>query len=385
LGSGFLKAGVPSLVGRFGETHSRGKDSLYALLYLGFNVGTLLGTLGCAVVGETFGWRYGFLVAGCAAVACAALTLRKWEFEEELRPRPALAAAATVVLVPVIAVFVARPVLLGPLLGVGVLGAILGMGLIAWRDGASARRNVALLVILMIWHTVFFALYEQGALSFILFTERHVERHGVPVTFFEALDPILNIALGGVFVWTWARLEARSRNPAAATKFSAGLMVTAMSFALVALPLVGNRVSWVWLVTAYTLLVLAEQCLIPIGFSAVHRLAPAGHRNFFLGAWFVGIGAAEWLSSSLSKLTAAAQALSGAASLAVYQNAFAQMAALAFSAAVLLVPLTIWLRRHQDERMGRGPTSYDGRSARRVSRFRSWVVHATTGKHSQPR
>jgi predicted MFS family arabinose efflux permease len=119
---GFIKSGGPTLVGQLGENDARGKDALYALLYLVFNVGTLLGTVGCAVVGEVFGWRYSFLIAGTAAVA-GALIVNRLKLAEEKTQRP-WALFWIALLVPGLVVLIANPVFLQPLLGGGFLLAL---------------------------------------------------------------------------------------------------------------------------------------------------------------------------------------------------------------------------------------------------------------------
>jgi POT family proton-dependent oligopeptide transporter len=300
VGSGCLKASMPTLIGRLTEGRPRQRESLYALLYLGFNVGTFLGTIGCAAVGELFGWRLGFLVAGGASVACAALA------------------------------FSARRDLSAVDANRG--GSDRSESSAGKEDTSWQWTNIAKLGGLMLVHTVFFALYERAALSLTLFTERNIDRSlggsfEIPVTLFQGIDPVLNIVLGGLFVRVWTRLEERNINPGYYAKNAVGLLVLAAGLLLLAVPgsTSGRLPAWLLVVT-YTLFVVGEQLAVPIGFAAVAALAPRRHLSLFMGLWMLSIGASVWLAGQLSILTGAgASGMDPVSSLAFYQRSFVSL------------------------------------------------------------
>ena len=64
LGNGFFKPNISSIVGQLYPDGSNKKDSGYTIFYQGINVGAFLGSILCGYLGETFGWHYGFGLAG---------------------------------------------------------------------------------------------------------------------------------------------------------------------------------------------------------------------------------------------------------------------------------------------------------------------------------
>ena len=64
VGVGFLKANISNLVGALYKFDDQKRDSGFTIFYMGINLGAFVATIVCAYLGETFGWRYGFGVAG---------------------------------------------------------------------------------------------------------------------------------------------------------------------------------------------------------------------------------------------------------------------------------------------------------------------------------
>lgn len=336
MGSGFIKAVTPSLLGRMTEATLGERDSAFALLYLYFNLGTFLGTVACAAVGEIYGWKYSFLIAGAVMVVCGILSLSGLDASQMTAGRSNLDSRAAS----------------------------------EYEVGAARKflKLVITLLCLMVFHAVFFALYEQGSLSLNLFAERNVDRSiaafipGVkgqlPVMAFQAIDPILNILLGSVFVYGWNLLDRRRVKLDYFTKFGVGLLFISAGFRVLALPQVGDALISPWyLTTTYLLFVLAEQFVVPTGFSAVSTLAPRRHQSLFMGLWFLSIGASVWVAGLLSKLTAGAgsEGIDPNESLRIYQGAFTFFSATPalLGLALVLVPLALRLRR----RTLRGPST----------------------------
>ena len=64
VGNGFFKPNISSIVGQLYPENSDKKDSGYTIFYQGINVGAFLGSILCGYLGETYGWHYGFGLAG---------------------------------------------------------------------------------------------------------------------------------------------------------------------------------------------------------------------------------------------------------------------------------------------------------------------------------
>jgi proton-dependent oligopeptide transporter, POT family len=67
-GVGFLKPNISVIVGKLYPENDPRRDSGFTLFYMGINVGSLIATLVCGWLGETYGWKYGFGLAGIGMV-----------------------------------------------------------------------------------------------------------------------------------------------------------------------------------------------------------------------------------------------------------------------------------------------------------------------------
>ena len=57
-----------NLVGALYSLEDSRRDSGFTIFYMGINLGAFVATLFCAYLGETYGWRYGFGVAGLGMI-----------------------------------------------------------------------------------------------------------------------------------------------------------------------------------------------------------------------------------------------------------------------------------------------------------------------------
>ena len=64
LGVGFLKANISAIVGELYEKTDTRRDGAFTLFYVGINAGSAFGATWAGYLGETFGWKYGFGLAG---------------------------------------------------------------------------------------------------------------------------------------------------------------------------------------------------------------------------------------------------------------------------------------------------------------------------------
>jgi len=67
-GVGFLKPNISVIVGKLYPENDPRRDSGFTLFYMGINVGSLIATLVCGWLGETYGWHYGFGLAGVGMI-----------------------------------------------------------------------------------------------------------------------------------------------------------------------------------------------------------------------------------------------------------------------------------------------------------------------------
>lgn len=64
VGSGFLKANISVIVGQLYSRTDIRRDPAYTIFYMGINVGAATAAIICGYLGQTYGWQYGFGLAG---------------------------------------------------------------------------------------------------------------------------------------------------------------------------------------------------------------------------------------------------------------------------------------------------------------------------------
>jgi proton-dependent oligopeptide transporter, POT family len=69
VGVGFLKANISTTVGAlYAKTDPR-RDQAFTIFYMGINLGSVLATAFCTWLGFSYGWKYGFGLAGFGMLA----------------------------------------------------------------------------------------------------------------------------------------------------------------------------------------------------------------------------------------------------------------------------------------------------------------------------
>ena len=324
LGTGMLKPNTAVMVGELyrGDSASR-RDAAFSIYYMGINIGALLAPFVAGTIGETAGYRWGFLSAGIAMVIGLVQyrATAGWLGEAGLVPQPAtvaerararriltagLTVLGVVILVALLGMLRLDPVQLAGAAGtVMVALAVLFFGSVFFSRNLTGaeKKRVAVIAIFFLCSALFWAGYEQAGTSLNLFARDETDRSFLgswfpsgqhPVSWYQAPQAVFVLGFAPVFAWIWMRLGARGRDPSAGVKFGFGLVLLGASFAvmLLAVNLVihsGHTVLPWWLIGAYFLQTLGELCLSPIGLSNVTGLAPQRYAGQMMGTWFLGM------------------------------------------------------------------------------------------------
>lgn len=64
IGTGFFKPNITSIISEMYKGKDEKKDGAYTIFYMGVNSGAFFGMMLCGYLGETYGWSYGFGLAG---------------------------------------------------------------------------------------------------------------------------------------------------------------------------------------------------------------------------------------------------------------------------------------------------------------------------------
>lgn len=315
VGSGFLKANISVMVGQLYPMTDIRRDGAYTIFYMGINVGAAIGTILVAYLGQTVGWGFGFGLAGIGMLlGLVVFVLGKSTLGGAGEaPRPLTKGTEYglygigVAAVAVIWGLVQYQDVIQTLLmisGVSLLGYVLFE---SFKLEKEPRERMFAILFLISLNPLFWGLFEQAGGSMNQFTDKFVDRSGVPAGIFQSINPIYIILLAPLFAGLWQWLGRKGKEPSAPAKF--GLALAQMGFAN--LVLVWGAEAYgiaamtpVILVFAYYFFATtAELCLSPVGLSAMNRLAPKHLASLIMGAWFYMTAVGNFVAGKIGEAT----------------------------------------------------------------------------------
>lgn len=318
VGSGFLKANISVLVGQLYPRTDVRRDGAYTIFYMGINLGAAIGSLLCGYIGETYGWAYGFGLAGIGMLAgLIVFTWGKGLLLGRGEPPAPLAKnrewsmyAIGFGLVALCWVLIQYQSVVGWLLGgFGLLLVSYVVGTAVVKLDSEDRDRIFAALFLILTSIVFWALFEQAGSSLNLFTDRHVDRGGVPASTFQSINAIYIILLAPVFATVWTFLGRRGFEPSSPLKFGLGVVQVGLGFLVLVWGAssvgidVPTPVIFIFLV--YLLHTTGELCLSPVGLSAMNRLAPAHMASLIMGTWFFASATGNFAAGLIAAATGA--------------------------------------------------------------------------------
>lgn len=322
VGSGFLKANISVIVGQLYPRTDPRRDGAYTIFYIGINVGATIGTLVAGYLGETYGWSYGFGSAGIGMLLGLIvfiwgkpLLLGKGEAPDPVRLKRPVAGIrlewwlyfVSALSVGVIWLLIQYQDAIENLL---IISAILLLGYIMYSTAKldrEARHRIYAILFLIALQPVFWGLFEQAGGSLNLFTDRYVDRQGVPASIFQSINPIYIVLLGPVFAGLWAWLGKRGLEPSSPAKFGLALLQVGFSFLILVWGAqaagMQNMVPVIFIFLIYLFQTMGELCLSPVGLSAMNRLAPAQMASLIMGAWFFASAGGNFVAGKIGEAT----------------------------------------------------------------------------------
>jgi POT family proton-dependent oligopeptide transporter len=236
---------------------------------------------------------------------------------------------------------------------VGRLLGVSGVALVAYvlytsvfRLPAVDRDRIFAALFLIIGSILFWALFEQAGSSLNLYTDRFVDRAGVPASVFQSINAIYIVLLGPVFAGLWLWLAERGREPSAPAKFGLAMLQLGAGFlVLVAGAAGGGLTPVVFIFLIYLLHTTGELCLSPVGLSAMNRLAPAHLASLIMGTWFFASATGNFAAGLIAAAAGASEAGSGTASQQTVLDVYTTVGWVAIGAGVAVLAISPLVRK----------------------------------------
>jgi len=193
------------------------------------------------------------------------------------------------------------------LIVVGFLGVIF----MCYREARSTpnqpRDRMFAILFLIGLNPLFWGLFEQAGGSLNLYTDKFVDKGGVPTSLFQSINPIYIVLFGPLFAALWQILGKKGLEPSAPAKFGLALIQVGLGFLVFVWgagtgdPAVMTGAVFVFLI--YLLHTTGELCLSPVGLSAMTRLSPVHLGSFIMGAWFYMTAVGNFVAGKIGEAT----------------------------------------------------------------------------------
>jgi len=326
VGSGFLKANISVLVGQLYSRTDTRRDGAYTIFYVGINLGAATGVLIAAYLGETVSWALGFGLAGFGmllglVVFILGKSLLRGNGEPpvpaKLKQKVAglnlewLLYGVGLAGVALIWVLIQYQEAVGGILlvsGIALLGYVLYE---SFKLDKEARERVYAMIFFILLMPLFWGLFEQAGGSMNLFTDRYVDRGGVPTTFFQSVNAIYIVLLGPVFAIMWQWMARTGIEPSTPAKM--GLGIAQMGLAFIVTVWGAENFSnandagvlltpVLFIFIFYLLSTTGELCLSPVGLSAINRLSVKHMASLMMAAFFFGTAGGNFVAGAMGAL-----------------------------------------------------------------------------------
>ncbi|MGA0941510.1 MAG: peptide MFS transporter [Flavobacteriaceae bacterium] len=315
VGNAFFKPNISTFVGTLYEDNDPRKDSGFTIFYMGINLGAWVSPLLCGWLAASYGWHYGFGLAGIGMVAGLLFFysgIKKGVFGEKGLPPEAstfdqkqfglskerMVTLLSVLSVPLIALLLSayNPIynedtvvnLIFKGIGIFILGYL---AYILFQAAPDERKKLLVAIMITLFMTIFWGFHELSGSVITLFSARNVELTFMSAAQTNSLNPmfIILLAIPLSMLWTW--LSKRGLNPRTPYKFGLGLLFAGLSFYVLAISGASANaeglVPFGYLFMMYLLLSVGELFMSPVGLSKITSLSPKRIVAFMMGVWFL--------------------------------------------------------------------------------------------------
>lgn len=371
VGVGMLKPNISTIVGKLYDKNDPRRDAGFTIFYMGINIGSAVSALACGYLGETYGWNYGFGLAGIGmllgligfvfgqsklnGVAEAPYPNRLTQsFMGIIRLEYAIY-LGLFLSVFIIWQLVQNHAAVGTLLGGTSVITLIG---VIWfclqKAGKVERQQMFAALSLTLASVIFFLSFEQSGSSMNLFAQRQVDRvlfgFEIPASTLQALNAIFIVLLAPLFAKLWIWLASKNLEPSTPMKFVLGIFQVGMGFAMLAFGIElaepNTLVNLFWLVLAYLLLTTGELCISPIGLSMITKLSIPRLMGLMMGIWFLGSAGAQYIAGIIAKFASADSQTSASQA---YYDTFSGIAWLGVISAVVFLIFVPLMKRWMHE------------------------------------
>ena len=278
-GVGMLKPNISSMVGGLYAQGDVRRDKGFIIFYIGINIGAFLSSLIVGYVGETYGWHYGFGLAGIGM----ALGLAQYLYGQKYLRQ------------------------VGDFIGDNKSEE--GKDVLKKPLTSIEKDRLVVLFLSFILVIVFWGAFEQAGGLMNIYASEKTDRLFmgwlVPASWFQSLNAMFIIFLGTTVATYWAKRKLKNQLSSSLFKMIIGLIIMGtgfffMSAAATQYETQGSSAMY-WLVLAYLFHTIGELCISPVALSFITKLAPLKYASLTMGVYFAMTGFGNKLAGILGE------------------------------------------------------------------------------------
>lgn len=375
VGNGFFKPNISTFVGSLYVEGDLRKDSGFTIFYMGINIGGFAAPLLCGWLGQSYGWHYGF---GLAGIGMLTGLLFFWSgikknvfgdrglppsvaiYEKKIIgiPQKTFIPIVAFLCAPLIAILLASYKAIGSgetFLGdqniVNLLFKFIGVAIfiflakIIYEANTDERKKLVMAVLITFFMTLFWGFHELSGSVITLFADRNVKLSGIMnASQTNSLNSLVIIALSIPVSLMWAYLSKKNLNPRTPFKFGFGLILAGLSFYVLSISKgsadENGMVPFAYLLVMYFIISIGELFMSPVGLSKITDLSPKRIVAFMMGIWFLSSAYAFQIVGFISKQLAVESTdvnVGGLQTLTIYTDGFGLIAQYSIGAGLIVL------------------------------------------------
>ena len=277
IGVGLLKPNISALVGNLYKKKSNIREQGFTIFYVGINIGAFLASILVGLVGEVYGWHYGFSLAGVGMIIGQIVFISGRNYLPETNLKKNL--TSTKKKLSIVEIDRIKVLL------------------------------ISFLIVLFFW-----ASFEQagGLMNIYIFekTDRAISWLGswqIPAGWFQSINPLLIIILGIPISTIWLNLNQNKKRFTSLFKMTIGIMIMGMGFifmffASLEFEKYGSSAMY-WIFLAFLFHTIGELCASPVVLSFISKLSPEKYISSIMGIYFAIMGLGNKLAGSIGQFS----------------------------------------------------------------------------------
>jgi POT family proton-dependent oligopeptide transporter len=292
-------------LGQIFQPNDAKRSAAYTLVYLGMNVGAMMGIIMVGWLVAHWGWSVALSMGAIAFLVmllmflygyprfpflpesqCTRQNQKSTGYVKQLVGLVFISILSMIIFIPLLQQYTASEWFMAALWFVA-LGYIIVR--LFREPSLKVRKTIAYLILLMMVLSLFFIPYYLEVTVLPLFTDSYIDKmimgHAIPAVTFFALNPLFNIVIGLIMLfYVWRRPKAKTRSD---WRIYSGVAASGLAFLLLAIVIMLHHqapsLSAVWLLPVYGLLCLAEMLAVPALYSIVPEFATPALQGIFMG------------------------------------------------------------------------------------------------------